>query len=64
MCLGCPSEVRVHNIQVKKLGCRFCCPSHSTRIVESRNVKLFENDLISGSNQFQDIGSDKTQIDV
>ena len=28
---------------------RFYCPSHSTRIVESRNAKFLENDLISGS---------------
>jgi len=32
--------------------------------MESRNAKFLENDLISGSNQFQDIGSDKSQIDV
>jgi len=29
-----------------------------------RNAKFLENDLISGSNQFQDIGSDKSQIDA
>ncbi|RVX03582.1 hypothetical protein CK203_027914 [Vitis vinifera] len=29
-------------------GYRFYCPSHSTRIVESRNAKFLENDLISG----------------
>ena len=34
---------------------RFYRPSHSTRIVESRNAKFLENDLISGRNQFQDI---------
>jgi len=27
----------------------FYCPSHNTRIVESRNVKFLINDLISGS---------------
>ena len=32
--------------------------------MESRNAKFLENDLISGSNQFQDIGSDKSQIDA
>ena len=31
---------------------RFYCPSHNTRIVESRNAKFLENDLISGSDQF------------
>lgn len=45
-------------------GYRFYCPSHSTRIVESRNAKFLENDLISGSNQFQDTGTDKSQIDA
>ncbi|GAA0163098.1 hypothetical protein LIER_19052 [Lithospermum erythrorhizon] len=62
---GCPSEVRVYNPHEKQLdprvfpseskGYRFYCPSHSTRIVESRNAKFLENDLISGSDQFQDI---------
>ncbi|KAL3498927.1 hypothetical protein ACH5RR_041659 [Cinchona calisaya] len=32
-------------------GYRFYCPSNSTRIVESRNAKFLENDLISGSNR-------------
>jgi len=45
-------------------GYGFYCPSHITRIVESRNAKFLENDLISGSNQFQDIGSNKSQIDA
>ena len=40
-------------------GYRFYFPSHSTRIVESRNAKFLENDLISGSDQFQDIVSEK-----
>ena len=34
-------------------GFRFCCPSHSIRILESRNTKFLENDLISGSDQFR-----------
>ncbi|KAL0378491.1 UNVERIFIED_CONTAM: Copia protein [Sesamum radiatum] len=37
---GCPSE-----------GYRFYCPSNSTRIVESRNAKFLEDDLISGSDK-------------
>ena len=45
-------------------GYRFYCPSYSTRIVESRNANFLENDLISGSNQFQDTGSNKSQIDA
>ena len=36
-------------------GYRFYCPSHNTRIVESRNEKFLENDFINGSDQFQDI---------
>ncbi|RYE20619.1 MAG: hypothetical protein EOP45_10740, partial [Sphingobacteriaceae bacterium] len=38
----------------KSKGYRFYCPSHSTRIVESRNAKFLENDLISGSDQLHD----------
>ncbi|KAL4325263.1 hypothetical protein GQ457_11G002710 [Hibiscus cannabinus] len=30
-------------------GYRFYCPSHSTRIVESRNAKFLENESVSGS---------------
>ena len=40
-------------------GYRFYCPSHSTRIVESRKAKFLKNDLISGSDQFQDIVYEK-----
>ena len=40
-------------------GYRFYYPSHNTRIVESRNAKFLENDLINGSDQFQDIVSEK-----
>lgn len=36
-------------------GYRFYCPSHSTRFVESRNAKFLENDLISGSDQLQNL---------
>ena len=38
----------------KSKGYRFYCPSHTTRIVESRNVKFLENDLVSGNSQFHD----------
>ncbi|RVW61864.1 Retrovirus-related Pol polyprotein from transposon TNT 1-94 [Vitis vinifera] len=34
---------------------RFYYPSHNTRIVESRNVKFPEYDLVSGSDQFKNI---------
>ena len=43
---------------------RVYCPSHSTSIVELRNTKFIENDLISGSNWFQDIVSEKYHIDA
>ena len=33
-------------------GYRFYCPSHNTRIMELRNAKFLENDLISGSDKF------------
>ena len=42
----------------KSKGYRFYCPSHSTRIVESRNAKFFEYDLVSESNQFRNIAYD------
>ena len=40
-------------------GYRFYCPSHSTRIMESKNTKFLENDLINGSDKFQDIVYEK-----
>ena len=72
---GCLSEVRIYNLQEKKLnprtisgyfigyaekskGYRFYCPSHNTGIVELRNAKFLEYDLVSGSNQFRNIVSD------
>ncbi|KAG9447194.1 hypothetical protein H6P81_013322 [Aristolochia fimbriata] len=42
-------------------GYRFYCPTHSTRIVESRNAKFLELDSISGSIQFQDTFSERDQ---
>ena len=36
-------------------GYRFYCPSHNTKIVESKDAKFLENDLINGSDQFQDM---------
>ena len=33
--------------------------SHTTRIVESRNAKFLENDLVSGSGQFHDTLSER-----
>ena len=40
-------------------GYRIYFPSHSTRIVESRNAKFLENDLISGSDQTRNIVFEK-----
>ena len=40
-------------------GYRFYCLSHNTRIVESRNAKFLENDLINGSDQTRNIVSEK-----
>ena len=36
----------------------------TTLELESRNAKFLENDLISGSNRFQDIVSEKDHIDA
>ena len=77
---GCLSEVRIYNLQEKKLDPRtiseyfigyaerskehnFYCPSHNTRIVESRNAKFLEYDLVSGSDQFGNIVSDIDHIE-
>ena len=37
---------------------RFYCPSHNTRIVESKNAKFLEYDFVGGSDQFRNIVSD------
>ena len=42
-------------------GYKFYYPSHSTRIIESRNAKFIKNNLISGSDQYQSIVSKKDQ---
>ena len=39
----------------KSKGYKFYCPSHNTRIMESRNVKFIEYDLVSGRDQFRNI---------
>ena len=43
----------------KSKGYRFYCPSHSTKIVESRNAKFLENDTISGSDRSLGLGSER-----
>ena len=47
----------------KSKGYRFYCPSHSTRIVELRNAKFTEYDLVSESDQFRNIVSDIDHIE-
>ncbi|KAL6350255.1 hypothetical protein AAG906_004200 [Vitis piasezkii] len=42
----------------KSKGYRFYCPSHDIRIVELRNAKFLEYDLVGGSDQFRNIVSD------
>ena len=42
----------------------FYCPSHSTRIVESRNAKFLENDMISGRDRFMDLISIHDHIET
>ena len=75
---GCPSEVRVYNLQEKKLdprtisgyfieytekykGYKFYYSSHNTRIMESRNAKFLENDMLSRSDHSQDLVSMRDQ---
>lgn len=41
----------------KSKGYRFYCPSHKTRMMESRNKMFLENDLINGSNQIKNLVS-------
>ena len=39
----------------KSKGYRFYCPNHSSRIVESRNARFLENDVVSGSDRLKDM---------
>jgi len=48
----------------KSKGYRFYCPSHNARIMESRNAKFLENDLISGSDWFQYIAFKKDHYEA
>ena len=43
----------------KSKGYKFYCPSHATRIMESRNAIFLENDLVNVSGQFHDTLSEK-----
>ena len=42
---------------------KFYCPSHNTRIVESRNAKFLEYDLVNEDDQFRNIVSDIDHIE-
>ena len=42
----------------KSKGYKFYYPFHSTRIVESRNAKFLEYDVVSSNDQFKNIVSD------
>jgi len=44
-------------------GYSFYCLYHIIRFVESRNAKFLENDLISGSDQLRDLGSEIDYIE-
>ncbi|RDX73355.1 hypothetical protein CR513_47054, partial [Mucuna pruriens] len=48
----------------KSKGYRFYCPIHNIRILESRNAKFLENDLIRGSGQFQDVFNKKDHFEA
>ena len=54
----------LHGYVEKSKGYRFYCPSHSTRIVESRNAKFLEYDLVNGSGQFRNIVSDNDHTEL
>lgn len=40
------------------------CLSHKTRIIESRNAKSLENDLISGSDQSYNLVFEKDHLNT
>ncbi|XP_052734083.1 uncharacterized protein LOC128196632 [Vigna angularis] len=48
----------------KSKGYKFYCPTHNTNIVESRNAKFLENDLISGSDLNQDVDLEKDHYEA
>ena len=45
-------------------GYTFCCPSHTTRFVESRNVEFLEKDLVIGSDRTQVTFSKNDHLDI
>ena len=48
----------------KSKGYMFYCPTHSTRIVESRNARFIENVEISGSDTSQNVEIKEVRVQV
>jgi hypothetical protein len=48
----------------KSKGYKFYYPSYSTRIMESRNAKFLENNLINGSDQIRNIVFEKDHSEL
>ncbi|KAA0061857.1 copia-like pol polyprotein [Cucumis melo var. makuwa] len=43
---------------------RFYCPNHSTRIVETGNVRFIENDIISGSLELRKVEIQEVRVEI
>ncbi|KAL4016719.1 hypothetical protein IC575_024376 [Cucumis melo] len=48
----------------KSKGYIFYCPNHSTRIVETRNVRFIENDIISGSLEPRKVKIQEVRVEI
>ncbi|KAL0541282.1 hypothetical protein IC582_021324 [Cucumis melo] len=48
----------------KSKGYRFYCPNHSTRIVETGNVRFIENDIISGSLEPRKVEIQEVRVEI
>ncbi|KAL0534433.1 hypothetical protein IC582_028724 [Cucumis melo] len=48
----------------KSKGYRFYCPKHSTRIVETGNVRFIENDITSGSLEPQKVEIQEVRVEI
>ncbi|TYK25798.1 UBN2_2 domain-containing protein [Cucumis melo var. makuwa] len=53
-----------HKRLEKSKGYRFYCPNHSTRIVETGNVRFIENDIISGSLEPQKVEIQEVRVEI
>ena len=49
---------------MKSKGYRFYCPNHSTKIVETSNVRFIENGKIRGSDQLQKTNIQEVRVQV